>query len=339
MPKIVELQIQERDLHILADLFKLRVLSTSQIRHLHFRGTEWYVYKRLDHLRTEGYVQHLPSHMKEKNVSVKNCHYITDKGIRLLVDRGIIEPNNNRRAAKFLEPHLQRHLLDLNEIYIQIRGTSWEWLNSVEIKTCYNLNRGNKIHGGLRLSGVDYAVYLLHENTTAEQVLGIYEEIKHNREESFLYRTIIFCKSPEAKARFGSFCEGVATHVLPYSEAGFLILRMMAAPNYVSRLWQLRSRIPLIPCHHPSATFAKDMTEDERVFVTELITQNQYVEDQLYAYSYQRAQSEGKEVIVLVHTLSLPRLKERFKVYPHIHFVEFDTEDIETIATTYTEGG
>lgn len=198
------LQLTERDINIIKDIHKVKVLTIRQIRRLYFKEKTSYASRRMIMLKQNGYVQTKPLNNKNGRKET-TCYYLTEKATREL------ELEASVAASRIMSGHLQDLRVQVNEIFVMIQTTNWPWiwLDSREIKKEMGLNRSSEIVGGIKIvenfanGGNTYGVYLISNNTSDKKINDIKFEINRNALTG-LNRVIVFCETKDAFYRFGS---------------------------------------------------------------------------------------------------------------------------------------
>lgn len=182
-----EKKVLKKDLELLYQLYKYRVLSTSQI--MQIRGiSRWYVHEKITELRNRGFIHteaivgnYLPNQRRQGN-----CHRISGKGISLLKDYGY----DIQYTADDLKVAKQRlaYLLVANELAIELKEYGWEYKDSREVKNFMNLNRGDMFQGLLINPDKtrEYALYVFLKKVQANTLERIKQEIERSPFEDIL---------------------------------------------------------------------------------------------------------------------------------------------------------
>lgn len=326
--KQANVKLQSRDVSLLYDLYRHRVMHTSQLQRLHFPDAYHHSYKRLQRLHEGGYIRNLPSEEKRRGVKIKSAHYITDKGIRALQEKSVIGEKKDEKSAVFLNPIRQRYLLDASEIYTQVAGTPWVFHTAPEVKRKYGLNRNTEVTGSLTCDKGEYLFYLISERTHGETLKKLRNELEHNERVEHLLKTIVFYKGEAARQRWGDFTTGVAFHLLPFDEEGFTMLRSLACPTLIPNICMDKYNGRVVRVDRPPS-FAEWESADGQMYVTELFTNDLTKKKILSLYSARHAKEKGKEVLILVKKKDVSFYKEIYKAYPHFIIVGIEKEDVE----------
>jgi|GEM_PF-6471570 len=222
----------ERDIRILEDLHKSRVLTKGQIRERYFGGREGYCTWRMHVMKKEGMVSSKVTWSEEKG-RVEAHYRIGERGIRLLVERGkVSETEAEEVRARDLEPTIKQreYLLDVNELRYRCGVSVEAFLNSREVKRKYQLNRGNLVAGAFMVEGRgDYGIYLLNGGVWESTVKRVIEEIRGFH---WVAGYLVYCKDERARWLFEGIAndKGLSTggrpvHVLLYEERGIWITK------------------------------------------------------------------------------------------------------------------
>ena len=158
----------ERDIAILHKLYQVRVLTKSQLEQTFFRDSERYGSKRLEVMRKEQLVTSKVAWSRDKG-SLEASYRITEKGLRLLAQKGLISEGEVR--ARDLEPteKQREYIFDVNELHLKCQ--SIPFVDSRLIKRKYHLNRGDLVAGAFTWGGLDYMIYRVNSGANHRQNL------------------------------------------------------------------------------------------------------------------------------------------------------------------------
>jgi DNA-binding PadR family transcriptional regulator len=209
----------ERDLKILMELYRMRSLKLTQILEMCFQGNENYGKKRMGVMKKEWLVISERTRRNGRN----EAHYrITEKGVRLLVEKGMLQEQEVVRARDLELSPLQRDvILDANEMRFKCNVP---YLDSRAFKRKHELNRGELVVGGFENKGGDYALYILRESPKEQTLSRLIKEIQTARIGIGGY--LVFYKGdkkPFEGVRLST--GGKPVHVLPHNDQGIAIMR------------------------------------------------------------------------------------------------------------------
>ncbi|MFD1363125.1 replication-relaxation family protein [Lentibacillus salinarum] len=165
----------KKDISLLWDLYQYRVLTTEQIKRRYYAESKAYVNQKLYTMRKSGLI--VSDTYPRPDRKGFAYHQITDTGISLMKQYGYECPvkADSLRIGKKMLPYI----FETNEVMVQLTPYGWRMKDSRQIKHEYNLNRGDQIHGSLTADdGTEYGFYVLEENTTAENILKVIQEIR-----------------------------------------------------------------------------------------------------------------------------------------------------------------
>jgi len=175
--KPVVRRIQKIDVSILLGLYKLRALSTDQIRR-RYNLKPAYVYKKLEILRNTGWIITEPiSGYTNKQRRQGSYHRISETGITCLKKQGypVERVADDLRVNKRFLPYL----LSANDIFVDLEPFGWTMQDSREVKRKYNMNRGDSLQGIFTSpKNKEYIFYVLKESTTERTLAKIAKEIE-----------------------------------------------------------------------------------------------------------------------------------------------------------------
>lgn len=194
---------QKKDIALLWDLYRCRVLTTDQIKRMYFSSSKSYVNQKLLSLRNSKFIS--TDSFPRPNRKGFAYHSITDKGIKLLKSYGYDVPHGSdslRVRHQFLP-----YVFETNEIMIHLTPFGWHMKDSREVKREFNLNRGDQIHGSLTSpEGTEYGFFVLESATTEKNMLKTIREIRaltdRNSKEKTLTNFIIFTKGQDSIDHF-----------------------------------------------------------------------------------------------------------------------------------------
>ena len=172
-------QIQKRDLDILHDLYRYRVLTTEQIKRKHFPDSKYYVNRKLNMLRNSGWIT---TYSVSRNGRKGKAHHrLTDRGITQLRKNGY--STEYKADALRVSNELLVYLHEANNIMVELSPYGWEMQDSRETKKRYNMNRGDQIHGTLISSdGTEYGFFVLEKGTLDRNMAKVVQEIRATSE-------------------------------------------------------------------------------------------------------------------------------------------------------------
>ncbi|MDP5276108.1 replication-relaxation family protein [Chengkuizengella axinellae] len=237
----------EQDFRILIDIYTYRVLSVQQLKQIHFPNTSDYHYRKLRNLYQDGLL--IKDRMTDPKSGRKTgtCYYISHKGIEFLIKHGLLNQKDQPfNAARSHNTKMQRHVLTLNELKVQL--TNWEWIDGRVIKRELPMENNTKIGGALKRDNDTRYVYLVGEifnrknPLKVEQMLAAHEKrislIDKEIEKYQLKKVIIFVRTEELYSYFYHNYSGFASEcwLLPY-RWGIYLLKNPDSPieQYASR--------------------------------------------------------------------------------------------------------
>lgn len=194
-------EIQKRDLDILYDLYRYRVLTTEQIRRKYFPDSKYYVNRKLNMLRNSGWIT---TYSVPRNDGRKGRahHRLTDRGITLLRKKGFSVVYN--ADALRVSNELLIYLYEANNIMVELSPYGWEMRDSRETKERYNMNRGDQVQGTLLSpNGTEYGFFVLEKGTLEKNMAKVVQEIRATSEGGAgLTHFMIFAKGESSIRHF-----------------------------------------------------------------------------------------------------------------------------------------
>lgn len=191
-------EIQERDLAILYDLYRYRVLTTDQIKRKYFSDSKYYVNRKLNMLRNSGWISTF-SVSRNDGRKGRAHHRLTDRGINVLKVHGY---SIKRKAFDLLvTDESLPYLIEANNIMVELSPHDWKMRDSRETKERYNMNRGDQMHGTLLSpNGTEYGFFVLEKGTLDKNMAKVVQEIWATSEG--LTHFIIFAKGMDSIRHF-----------------------------------------------------------------------------------------------------------------------------------------
>jgi hypothetical protein len=322
--------LTERDLEILLSIYKYRTLTTRQLKTLFFEDVKGYHYRRIYLLKKEGYLGKTEPIVKQGR-KYTSCYFVTEKAIKLLYDKGLIDKIKSARDLRIDGIRLV-YLVDVNEVYVQLKKYGWDMLDSRETKEKLNINRNNLIQGMLyHDEGEKYGLYVLSNDPQDITVQRLMTEIKELRSE--FETVIVLAKTQDG---YGDFTEKlkqmmpqirVDVKVMPY-DIGLLVLKAIGKPSGRKKLFGQYGIVNEVVSDVFEYTV---MHRGEEKYIVELLSNSTEVKRKLFAYSPLSYKVTGKKVTVLTWRGFVEDLKEEFRDYPHIEFEGITARYLENI--------
>lgn len=311
--------LTERDYEILLTLYKYRTMTTRQIKKLFFENVEKYHYRKMYLLKKDGYLGKTEPIVKYRQ-KVTSCYFVTNKAIKVLYDMGMIK-RMNRAIDVRVDGIRLVYLVDVNEVYVQLKSFGWDMYDSRETKERYNINRNSLIQGTLyHDENESYGFYVLSNDPEDITVQRLISEMIEMRSE--IESVIVLAKTQDG---YGEFSERlkkelpqvkVDVRVMPY-DIGLLVLKAIGKPS---------GRLKLFSHYGFVEKVVSDVSEytvrhkGEEKYIVELLSNSTDVKRRLFAYSPLKYKVTGKKVIVLTWRGFVEDLREEFMDYPHIEF-------------------
>jgi len=309
--------LTEHDVELMQDIAKCRILTVKQLKELHFKNSQSYVYRRIGMLRNYGVIESRPliGHGKEGA-----CVFITPKGAAEIGLNPAIARHNTAT-------HMYRWRADISEIYTQLKPLGWDWIDSRAIKDEYDYSPSSLFAGALvRPDGERYLTYVLTPQPIYETVNRVKTEIEANMLISSGIRNVaIFTPKPEALQLGDSPLGTKSLLLLKYPEDIATIGEYLSDPDVlIKRLEPSLDDLTYERTHEPFAELLIHQAGREH-YLVELLTHDQAKSYHLARYSYERAmQNKKRGVIILVAPEALSYYRNEFPeaAYPHFRFIE-----------------
>lgn len=304
--------VQQRDLNILADLYRYRTLSGQQIKNVHFREKPKYIYRKLSLLKKEQLIESIQG-VWLKNKKKGGCYFITEKGISLLKEHKMIESQQRRaRDNKITGPALP-HVIEINDLYSELIHYGWEFVPSREVKASEGMNRSALVRGALKdRRGKEYIVYFLEHDSKDETIERIANELKLH---SFP-NVIVLCKGKESYYKFQEAAKPVVVsgslNVIPYPFA-LQVLKYFTDESIYFQLFSQYGMVTPIQAKNGFAEYEIDCN-GEKMYIANYLLGDQMTRHFLSKYGPDRYQVDGRKVLLFAweaQTLDLQQIIER----------------------------
>lgn len=329
MKKIVKV-IQPIDIAILHDLYRYRMLTTRHILKKHFNGRS-YGYRKIYILKNSGYITSFP--LINKGRKETSCYRITDRGINLLQEKGIVT-ENIRAADLQVSKERLTYLNDINTIMVDLTSYGWEMKDSRETKQIYNLDRRSLIQGLLiSPDGMEYGLYLIAGEAEEKTIVRALNEI----DQPVIPNHIIFVKSMQSYNNFIKIREqnniiNQSIHLLTYSDYSLNVLkRLPTEKHFVNFFTKYFSFVQ--KSTNPNFDYVVEHEGEEKYLVNLMTNDLMRLFRVKKIYTIDRYRQDGRKVI-LVSPLA-EQLKADFKHYPHIDVISLPLPEETTPQNTF----
>lgn len=174
-------RVVETDEGILYDLYRFRIMTREQIERLYFRGSKAYTYRKMYILRNSGYIQSkIIMRAKQKGRERTAIYTITDKGIRLLRERGLIDEDIEAKDLRIERQNMEGYL-DFNDLYVALKREGYTFLDSRALKKKYQMERGDLCKGAVVTEdGREYLVYIVRAGAKDQTLRRIMKEMNRS---------------------------------------------------------------------------------------------------------------------------------------------------------------
>lgn len=311
----------DRDGEVLTDLYHMRESSKERLVEKHFAGRESYGKKRLEVMKREWLLAVKRMGIPGQKGAVAYC-MITEKGIRLLVERGII-PEKDARARDLKLTEKQRaYIMDANEIHFKLNLPQLTFLNSRQIKRKFQLNRGNLVAGAFSMGDKDHFLYVLQEEVKEHTLRRIAKELGEVKPGMGGY--LVYAKSAEAKEALECTLEkleivtgGLPIHVLPINERGFEITRRLIFGKELPSLVESYGKLVIKPSDY-GFEYGMKCRDGTNKYVLEYLTGDRMVMDRsLRMYKGVKSNGKSQGVLLFCWEEDAEAMRERVKLIPY----------------------
>lgn len=221
----------ERDMEILLELYRMRAIKLEQILEKWFEESKGYGKIRLGVMKKEWLVTSKRTRTNGRNEAL---YRITERGVRLLIERGALEENEVVRARDLEFSPMQRDvMLEAGELRFALPDIPY--LDSRTFKRRHEMNRSELVLGGFELPDGDCALYIVRDNPKEQTIQRLVREI--GAPKANISRYLVLHKSnknPFESIRWST--GGKPVHVLPLNEQGVTILRELVFGDRLAEL-------------------------------------------------------------------------------------------------------
>lgn len=310
----------ERDVRLLQELLHIREMTKAQVLGNYFAGKEKYGELRLHIMKKEELIVSEVRWVADRK-ALEAAYRITQKGIRLLVERGMLDEEGEIRARDLQLTEKQReYILDANEIHFIVPNVPY--LDSRSIKKKHDMNRGDLVAGGFVKEQSSFLIYIIQHDVLDRTILRVIDEIQEVTEGIGGY--LVYTKGSEAKAAFErTFVQqkvvtgGIPVHVLPFNERGFEITKRLIFGGELPKL--LEPYGTLAPTQGRYG-FRHGMRcrDGTRKYVLEYLTGDRIVIDRsLREYKGVLQNGESQGVFLFCWEEDVEAMRERVKLIPY----------------------
>lgn len=310
----------ERDVAVLRDLYQMREGSKRQLVEKHFGSRTSYGNKRLEVLQRECLIG-AKRVGKPGKKGVWAYYFITEKGMRLLMEKGLVPEGEVRARDLKLTDKQRSYILDANEIHFKLESVAPKFLNSRQIKKKQQLNRGDLIAGAFESDEGDYCIYVLQEEPSKQTLDRVLKEIRDNKRGRAAY--LIYYKGSAARKSFErAFVQqqivtgGIQVHVLPCNERGFEITKRLIFGKGLPQLLEPYGKLVFKESEY-GFLWGMKCTDGTNKYVLEYLTRDRIVIDRsLRSYKGVKRNGESQGVLLFCWEEDAEAMRERVKYIP-----------------------
>lgn len=313
--------VTQRDLDILLDLYTYRTLTTDQINKRYFdnRKNKDYLYRRMYLLRKRNLITSYPL-LYENGLKKTSCYRLTDKGIRTLIDYGLLDENEVKKIRSWHfnipNPLQLQFIVDANTVMVELSESGWNMLDSRTVKEEHQMDKNNRVLGMLiNQDGHEHALYIFQNNPTDITITRIVNEIQKEK-----YQNVIcLCKGQdgfiklireiEQKNKHHSLVTGELS-VMPFN----LGIEFYKKFNAESQFVKLFTNFGEVKPNSTRLKFTKYCInyQGEDMYLVNMLNNNVVILDILERYSYEHYQLNGIKCVLFAWDSQIQQLKERF---------------------------
>lgn len=194
-----QMKLSDKEFGILNDLYNYRVMTTEQIKKLHFNNQGTYVNKVLWKMRNKKLIKTDILRNSRKGKKGYSYHRLTETGLECLVKHG---KGVEEQLSLYARPKQVSYLLLISELVSDLIGTKWEIWDSRKVKREYNLDKRMNIQGlAISTEQKRYGLYVLTESSSVKTIGKIQSEIRTNAH-NLLHDYLILAKGKNSFVDF-----------------------------------------------------------------------------------------------------------------------------------------
>ncbi|AYB41754.1 hypothetical protein D5F52_26740 (plasmid) [Brevibacillus laterosporus] len=317
-------RLTQRDLEILFGLHKMRTLTIKQIHDTYFSNNgKGYTYLRLHQLKMAGLVECWPL-VNEEGRKNGACYCNTDKGINILIERGLIDSTGSKRNTIIRKSsknrpskRIRKSIIEHNGIFLALENVGWEYIEQRDYKRIRGLNRGSVIKGGIKsIDGKEYALYIL-EKTPREFTL---EKIIFELKNSSLKNIIILMKGKRYYNQIVNDKQIIneELNILPF-RIGVKILKRFPSEASIVKLFTSLGEVSIVRNRHMFGKYVVTTRTGEQKYICNYLLGDEMAIRFLKKYTWDRYELDGKKVVLFIWD---NQFLELGKGYEHVEIVQ-----------------
>lgn len=173
-----QMKLSDKEFSILSNLHKYRVMTTNQIKKIHFNNQGSYVNKVLWKMRNKDLIKTQVLKNSRKGKRGYSYHRLSETGLECLAKHDMSVEDYSSLYAR---PKQVSYLLMVSELVAELTSTDWEIWDSRKVKNEYNLDKRMNIQGlAITPDKKRYGLYMLTENSSKKTIGKIHSEINVN---------------------------------------------------------------------------------------------------------------------------------------------------------------
>lgn len=173
-----QIKLSDRENAILNDLYEYRVMTTEQIKKIHFDNKGYYVNKVLMNMRKRKLIKSSILKNSRKGKKGFSYHRLTETGLEYL---SRYDMSVEGQSSLYARPKQVAYLLMVSDLVAELTNTDWEIWDSRKVKKEYNLDKRMNIQGmAITPDKKKYGLYILAENSSVQTIGKIQSEIEAN---------------------------------------------------------------------------------------------------------------------------------------------------------------
>jgi hypothetical protein len=269
----------ERDIGILLELYRMRMVKLEQILERWFKENKSHGNRRMSVMKKEWLVTSERTRTNGRNEAI---YRITERGVRLLLERGLLKDSEVVRARDLEFSPMQKDvMMEAGELRFTLPDIPY--LDSRAFKRKHEMNRSELVLGGFELPDGDCALYIVRENPKEQTIQRLVREI--GAPKSNISRYLVFYKSiktPFEGIRWST--GGKPVHVLPLNDKGIAIMRELVFGKRLSELVREHGELVDAPENRWRFRYVLKTTAGEQYAVEALTGDNVLLERALREY-------------------------------------------------------
>ncbi len=173
------IELTDSDINLFRLIATTGCCTVAQASKIYNADNKWYHYKRVQRLRTNGYLAKKSTYLE-----------LTSKSAEVI----------GENKYRFRNPDMRETSIELSEIVL---AAQLEFISNRTLRTLYNLNRKTFFKGAFPFGGKQYFLYIMSEDAKANYYGQVQAELKLLSVSNIAPHAVIFAPNPKVMAAFG----------------------------------------------------------------------------------------------------------------------------------------